>query len=406
MDLRRRLARLDHLTRRPDPAPDALPSPAAAAAANATDVLGDDLGLAREENAAGALWARTDHRPDLPPPPGALPDLRGILPRPPAPGTPWTDLLLLDLETTGLMGGTGTLPFLVGLAWWRPDGLVSRQLFLESPGREAPLLEEVAARAATRRVVVTYNGASFDLPLLRTRARLLRRDHPTGPLLGCDLLPAARRLWGRRLPDCRQQTVEAFLRGEERGPGDVEGALIPAAYRAFLRGGAASLLPEVLRHNRRDLVGMAEILAAVVRAAADLAPGDPGRRGSDLHWAEAWGRALICERRRDPGAAAGWVHAMLAAMPPCLPLLARRDAVRLLKRVRDWQAVARLIAAGLASDPRDAGLHYEAAVLWEHRLGDPARALVHAEALGDARRLARLRRQLAAGGCRDTGPAL
>ena len=399
MDLRRRLARLDHLTRKPTPAPEAAAGPVVPdAAPDHAGVLAGALGLAPQETDAGTLWARIDHWPEVRPPAGDLPDLRGVLPSPPATGTPWDGLLLLDLETTGLMGGTGTLPFLVGLTWWEPCGLVTRQLFLDRPGREGPLMAEVARRAAGSIAVVTYNGASFDLPLLRTRARLLRQEDPTGLLAGCDLLPAARRLWGRRLPDCRQQTVERFLRGESRGPGDIDGALIPAAYRTFLRDGAASLLPEVLRHNRRDLVGMGEILRAVAHASGQLDPA-AGRHAGAVHWAEAWSRALICERRREPSAAAGWVRAMLAAAPRPLPAPARRDAVRLLKRVRAWHLVSELVATGLAEDPRDAALHYEAAVLWEHRLGDPARALAHAEALGDGRRLARLRRRLAAGGC-------
>lgn len=399
MDLRRRLARLDHLTRKPEAAapPDAaVPSggDGAPAAGDHAAVLRGPLGLGRHETPAGPLWARTDREPDLPCPAGPLPDLTGILPTPPPPHVRWSDLLLLDLETTGLAGGTGTLPLLVGLGWWEADALVTRQLFLDAPGREAPLLAEVARLAASRQVVVTYNGASFDLPLLRTRARLARRDDPCGRLHGCDLLAGARRLWGRGLPDCRQQTVEQLLRGTARGPGDIDGSRIPAAYRTYLRAAQPSLLPAVLRHNRRDLAGMGEILRALADAAGELEAGPGPHRAPALPWTEAWGRALACERRRVAGAAAAWASAMLAGAPRPLPAVARRDAIRLLKRVGGWQQVADLVGEGLREDPADRHLHYEAAVLWEHRLDDPLRALSHAEALGEDRRVARLRRRL------------
>ena len=129
-------------------------------------------------------------------------------------GLRWCDIVFLDVETTGLAGGTGTLVFLVGVAWWTADGALEvRQLFLPGPGREAPLLAELARVAARFRVVATYNGASFDLPLLRTRARLARRRDPFRHLVSWDLLVAARRCWGRRLPDCRQQTIETTVCG-------------------------------------------------------------------------------------------------------------------------------------------------------------------------------------------------
>jgi hypothetical protein len=401
MDLRRRLARLDRLTRKPGTEPPA-GGPARAevpGAGHGGDGWVVALGLSREETASGPLWVRDD-RHVCAPPPGPLPDLRGLVSDPPPAGTAWSDILLLDLETTGLAGGTGTLPFLVGLAWWQDGGLVTRQLFLEVPGREAPLLADVMARATGRQAVVTYNGASFDLPLLRTRARLARRDDPCAALRSCDLLVAARRLWGRRLPDCRQQTVERDLRGRHRGGGDIDGALIPAAYHAFLRDGSPSLLPQVLRHNRRDLVGLAEILVAVAGVAADLAgpaDRDDPAGGRPVPWPDAWSRALVCERRRDSSAAAAWATRMLEAGPADLPATAVRDAVRLLKRVEDWPRIERALAAGLQAWPDDARLHYEAAVLYEHRLGDRRRALQHARILGDPVRLARLEARVGPG---------
>jgi uncharacterized protein YprB with RNaseH-like and TPR domain len=397
MDLRQRLARLDQLTRREAVPEPARPGPAAVRGGAADDgalrrILAGELGLSCESTAQGPCWWRESAHPEVPPPPDAVPELDGILTAGTPAGLRWDEILFLDTETTGLAGGTGTLPFLVGLAWWRGDRLHVHQLVLPGPGREAPLLARLSELACSFRVVVTYNGASFDLPILRTRALLARTEDPCAHLVGWDLLVAARRIWGRRLPDCRQQTIERELTGRPRGPGDIDGALIPGVYAAFVRDRAAGLLPAVLRHNRRDMTGMARITVAVAEAARRHHRGAAGWEGP---WQEAWSQALVGERRRDRAAAASWAACLVDAGaaaeldPPAL-----LDAIRLLKRVADWPRVATLVECGLARWPQESRLHYEAAVLYEHRLRDPRRALIHAERLADSRRLARLRRRL------------
>ena len=84
--------------------------------------------------------------------------------------------LFLDTETTGLMGGTGTYPFLVGIAWWDAGGLQIEQFFMRELSEEHALLVTLAERMAARPVLVTFNGKSFDWPLLETRYRMTRND--------------------------------------------------------------------------------------------------------------------------------------------------------------------------------------------------------------------------------------
>ncbi len=403
MDLKARLARLDQLTRKPASEPDAATAPSVAEPAGDRANPRDELGLTVCATPDGNAWVRTQvgTAPAVPSLP--LPDIGGVFPAGrPADLRP-QEMLFLDTETTGLAGGTGSLAFLVGLAWWRDDGAFAiEQLFLPGPGCEAPLLHVLHAAAARFRVVVTYNGGSFDLPLLRTRALLARRGDGLADLVSWDLLTAVRRFWGPRLPDCRQQTAETALCGLARAAGDIDGALIPHAYFQYLREDAPGLLPTVLRHNRRDLRGMGHILREVMDAAAHLAPVPRPQELWSGTWQDAWARGKVCERRHEPATAGAWIgracdDAGIGVMPPAdlaLPLRFYLDAVRILKRVGDWVRIARAIEAALVRYPDERRLLREAAILYEHRLGDLARALAHAESLGDARRVARLRARL------------
>ena len=111
--------------------------------------------------------------------------------------------LFLDTETTGLAGGTGTYPFLVGLAWWEGGGLEVEQLFMREYSEERSLLAALAERLAERPVLVTFNGKSFDWPLLETRYRMTRTIPPPAPRAHLDFLHPARNLWRLRLGSVR-----------------------------------------------------------------------------------------------------------------------------------------------------------------------------------------------------------
>ena len=287
MDLRKRLARiarLDELTRK-STADGTVPM-AAGRDASPDDArrlaLTESLGLRARTTATGTLWWRESVREAVIRPLEPVPDLSGILPASAPANLTWDEVLFLDTETTGLAGGTGTLPFVVGVAWWEGSVYRVRQFFLAGPGQEEPLLDALAELTRGFRVIATYNGAAFDLPLVRTRARLARRDDPCAALVGWDLLVATRRLWGRQLADCRQQTLERHLTGAGREAGDIEGALIPATYISFVRDGEVGPLPEVLRHNRRDMDGMGRIMAAIAGQSVVAADDWHGR------WQEAW----------------------------------------------------------------------------------------------------------------------
>lgn len=384
MDLRKRLARLERSAapkappRGPDPPRHAFPA---------------DLSVTMEEGPAGPVWVRDEVHPIARP--GHAPGvLAAGLTRPVPPGLAWGDVLLLDTETTGLAGGTGTVPFLVGVAWWEDGDLRCRQFLLPGPGAEPAMLAALEALAARFPLIAAFNGHSYDLPLLRTRGILARRrgllaDHATW-----DLLPLARRLWGRRLPDCRQGTVERLVLESVRPAGDIPGARIPQAWIDFVKDGDAADLGAVVLHNVLDLVGMAGILGCGATACAERGLGPAGSSARD--WRDAWSLARLSEAIRDRQREADWIRAAVADAPDAgavpAPFLA--DAVRLVKRTGDWDLVASLLRRALAALPDESWPHREAAILHEHRLRDLPRALEHARLCGEPDRVERLERRL------------
>jgi hypothetical protein len=196
--------------------------------------------------------------------------------------------MFFDLETTGLAGGAGTYAFLVGCGWFESGSFHTRQFFLSDFGAERALLDAVARASSDVAAVVTYNGKSFDLPLMETRFVLHRQETPFAGLPHVDMLHPARRLWRGDEAGCRLTSLEQILCGYQR-EGDVPGFEIPARYFHYVRSGDARPLEAVLEHNRLDLVALACVTA---RAAQLLEEGPGSARGAR----EALGLGQLYER--------------------------------------------------------------------------------------------------------------
>jgi len=165
------------------------------------------------------------------------------------------DLLFVDLETTGL--GSSPL-FLIGTMVWQDGGFVLRQLFARTYAEERAVLSLYGSAAEGKKLLVTFNGKSFDIPYVRTRAAATGVPPPHEPA-HFDLIHECRRIWGRSLPDCRLQTLEACVCGRSRSD-DIPGELIPEAYHAFVRTGNAAHIADIVQHNRLDLITMADLM--------------------------------------------------------------------------------------------------------------------------------------------------
>ncbi|MHB8778580.1 MAG: ribonuclease H-like domain-containing protein [Anaerolineales bacterium] len=223
---------------------------------------------------------------------------------------PINKFAFLDTETSGVSGGTGTYAFLVGAARFVDDKFILQQFFLRDPSEEPAMLEALINFLAPCEGLVTFNGKSFDAPLLVTRYSLHRIPVPFKNYAHIDLLPLARRLWRDRLPSRALKYLEEHVLGFTRTSEEVSGYEIPWLYFDYLRTGDASPLDGVFYHNAMDVVAMAALLGHVSELLADPYNGSVqhgldfvalGKLFEDLgHWDEA---ARLFERGLEFGLA-------------------------------------------------------------------------------------------------------
>ena len=169
-------------------------------------------------------------------------------------------LLAFDTETTGLAGGTGTRAFMIGAADLHDGRLRVRQLLTTTLAAEGAMLDEFARWLDADTVLVSYNGRSYDAPLLKTRYRLARRPCPIAPCAHLDLLHPARRRWRGRWENCKLATIERRVLQVLRED-DLPGSEAPRAWLDWLRGGDARDLRRVLDHNHTDVRSLVALLA-------------------------------------------------------------------------------------------------------------------------------------------------
>ena len=274
--------------------------------------------------------------------------------------------VFFDLETTGLGGGAGTYAFLVGCGWFDDDGgFVTRQYLLVRIADERSLLALVAGELARAGALVSFNGKSFDVPMLETRYLYHRLEPAAAHLPHLDMLHVARRFWRGGTaggPDTAAGESSCSLSALERQPlgtrrqGDVPGFEIPARYFHFVRTGDARPLQVVFEHNRLDLLSLAALTARalhLVRIGPEQAA-DPrealalgsiyARAGLDALGRQAYQRAIDLSSRD-----AGWPASSSAA---AVHVEALRSLALMLRRSRCVRPGGRLLAA----DPRHPGV--------------------------------------------------
>ncbi|MGH9702982.1 MAG: ribonuclease H-like domain-containing protein, partial [Candidatus Acidiferrales bacterium] len=276
--------------------------------------------------------------------------------------------LFLDTETTGLSGGTGTYPFLIGVAWWDAGGLQVEQFFMRDYHEEQSVLIALQERLAERRVLVTFNGKSFDWPLLETRYHMSRTIVPRAPLVHLDLLHPARNLWRLRLGSVRLVELERHVLGLDRGP-DVMSELIPSMYFEYVRGGSPDPLVPIFRHNQMDLCGLAMLAEKMFSLLAS-----PEDSGGDAF--ELYGVSRILERRGDRKRARGLcARAVESGLPDAVDRTARHGLALLAKRERDYPAASALWESLCGDSLEGLDSYEQLAIYYEHHARQPLQAL-------------------------------
>jgi len=197
-----------------------------------------------------------------------------------------TSWAFLDTETTGLSGGSGTCAFLVGVGSIDHEGFRVRQFFMRDYCEEASMLHSLTAYLARFEVLVTYNGKTFDQPLLETRYTMNRARHPFSSMMHLDLLHGARRIFKLRLENCRLVNLEHQILGLERHA-DVPGDLIPYYYFEYLRTRHAFRLIPLFHHNVLDIVSLG-CLTGLIPAAFRDPENVQFRHGADLLGLARW----------------------------------------------------------------------------------------------------------------------
>ncbi|MEE9166423.1 MAG: ribonuclease H-like domain-containing protein [Candidatus Neomarinimicrobiota bacterium] len=173
--------------------------------------------------------------------------------------------IFVDTETSGIAGGGGTLPFLIGIGYYYRGQFRVEQFFADSHSREEGMLDLVAQFVRPFNTLVTFNGKAFDIPLLETRYLLKRKENPFSRMEHLDLLHPSRQLWNLTLDNCRLQTIEYRLLGFHRDD-DLPGEEIPQAYFDYVRWGKADPLYRVFRHNADDITSLSAVMYLLWRA--------------------------------------------------------------------------------------------------------------------------------------------
>ena len=189
------------------------------------------------------------------------------------------DVLFVDIETTGLSLGTGTYAFLLGYGYYRQEKFHIHQLFLRNFVEEPAFLHYASSLMAPFRLLVTFNGKRFDLPILASRFTMCGMSMPFSRenrdlKIDWDLLYPARRLWQDRLNDCRLGTIEGKRLGVCREETDIPGDQIPEVYYRYIHQGDSSDLEKIVYHNAMDVLSLATLVIHMDRSLKEKDPKD------------------------------------------------------------------------------------------------------------------------------------
>ena len=268
--------------------------------------------------------------------------------------------LFLDLETTGLAGGTGTVPFLVGMGYFGEGRFNVGQFFLGELGEEERMVRDLGRffRDLDFKSVVTYNGKAFDLPLLETRFIMHREPLGLSRLPHLDLLYSARRLWKHKHDSCRLFHLSRQIVEADRDE-DIPSAEIPYRYFDYLRNGDFSLIEPVLYHNQEDILSLLGLLISAAGLFGE----------EEIDALDMFGVGKVYESHGDmEKSAALYERALAGALPDEVAVLVKHKLSTHFKKNEDWDKALHLWRD--LSSHGELAYYRDMAIYFEHKAKD------------------------------------
>lgn len=286
--------------------------------------------------------------------------------------------LFLDTETTGLSHGAGTVAFLVGVGYVDGPELVIEQYLMLEYADEPELIDRLSGRMEGFDCVCTFNGKTFDMPLLETRFTMCRMRDRWREMENLDLITSARRAWKLRLGSCRLSNLEAEILGMPRED-DLPGSEVPARYFEFMKTGDEALLTDIIDHNRQDIATLSTLLVKLCEI------NDRPDRLTDQRDQFSLGRSL--ERQGELKVARELYR--VSAIPRPAGTLAALTGERvagmanwriylLCRKSRDWEGARDVLEQMLNRRQMPGEACVALSKLYEHRFGDEKKALQYA----------------------------
>ncbi len=282
------------------------------------------------------------------------------------------EAVFIDLETTGLAGGTGTIPFLIGLGFFDGEAFKVVQFFLNDLASEFKMLGELLDLLSDRKFtsVVSYNGKGFDLPLLETRFTLNRLRCPLSDLPHLDFLFSARYLWKHKYESCRLYNLALAHLGADRAE-DIPSEEIPWRYFQYLRTGDFSLVEPILYHNQEDIMS----LYGVVVAGALTVGQSLENQETEIDSLELFGLGKIWEKAGEKEKSAElYEKALSQKLPVELSVRVKKNLALYFKRCGEWEKSLKLWE-DLSQNSEDLEAWRELAMYYEHQARQPETAL-------------------------------
>ena len=283
------------------------------------------------------------------------------------------EFIFFDTETSGLSGGTGTFAFLIGAGRFEEDCFHLIQYFLRDPIEEAAQLHALSEFVGSKQGIVTFNGKTFDVPLLNSRYTINSDLSPFKTLAHIDLLPLARSLWRDRLPSRKLTELERHILGFQRTREDVPGWMVPSLYFDYIKNGDARPIKSVFYHNAMDIISMVALLNYITIMLSN--PVDNSvREGIDL---VALGRIFQNIGHFDT-AADLYAYALERNLPPLILRKALFYWSYMEKRRENLSTAIKLWEQAAAE--KEIFAHIELAKYYEHRTKDYLQAVFWTQA--------------------------